>query len=259
MGAVRSFLILVAVLSLHSLGKLSAAEATLHFCFNNYPPFETQIGDRPSGISIEIYREAARRADLAVEFDELPWQRCLNYVANHQRDGALDGATRPGLLSSQIVVVTDETALVLLEDSPIKDFGALEQWDGRRISVTLNWVLLGEIGRDKRIIFEALADERTQLEALRAHRQQAALMSPYQAISLSRQMGIKIRLFLLADTQVNLSLLFNPELAAVATRFDRALRDIDEDGTARKILLRYVHGNLPEGRVLPISRAMVAE
>jgi polar amino acid transport system substrate-binding protein len=52
-----------------------AAERPVTVVAAEFPPLTTNAGGRPSGVVLEVLREAGRRAGIALEFSFLPWQR----------------------------------------------------------------------------------------------------------------------------------------------------------------------------------------
>jgi len=79
----------------------SLAEVTappVRFCFNNWVPYAVADDTGIHGITVAVLTEAARRADLAATFEELPWKRCLEMVRQGRLDAVVDAADRPEFL-----------------------------------------------------------------------------------------------------------------------------------------------------------------
>jgi len=64
-------LALLAALLLRS----SVAAQSIKVLAAEFPPLTTNAGGQPSGVVLEVVREAGRRAGIPLEFSFLPWQR----------------------------------------------------------------------------------------------------------------------------------------------------------------------------------------
>lgn len=64
-------------------------------CFSHWLPY-SYINEKGSlvGFSIDIYKEALKRAGIHVVFSELPWSRCKRSVEHGKVDVAVDGGIR---------------------------------------------------------------------------------------------------------------------------------------------------------------------
>ena len=61
----------------------------VRFCFSPWPPYAHVQDGEATGVSIEILREAARRARLEASFHEYPWKRCLHLVTQGELDAVV--------------------------------------------------------------------------------------------------------------------------------------------------------------------------
>lgn len=116
---------------------------TLRLCFENTanPPFyyseDTVLTHRP-GLAVEVLQEVAKRAELDLQLERMPWKRCILLLKKNQMDGAFEISYKPqresyavypklqGKLDQQRYLHSLSYYLYTLDDSPMN-------WDGKRI------------------------------------------------------------------------------------------------------------------------------
>ena len=77
------------------LGAARAAEqSVVRFCFNEWPPYAATVDGQAVGLSVDILREAARRASKVPQFVSLPWKRCLQSVLDGDIQQFIDAYLR---------------------------------------------------------------------------------------------------------------------------------------------------------------------
>ena len=74
----------LACLSTFALGE------KLRIVTDPWPPYAYQEGEQIKGIDYEVTAEVFRRQGVEVEWQFLPWKRCLNMLEQGQADGVLD-------------------------------------------------------------------------------------------------------------------------------------------------------------------------
>lgn len=97
-GLVQAAALIVAVIPANAGEALRSAS----FCFNDWPPYTLTVDGKASGLSVDILREAARRAGVLARFIELPWKRCLQLVETGEIDAVIDAAERPQFIHGSI-------------------------------------------------------------------------------------------------------------------------------------------------------------
>ncbi|MES2259564.1 MAG: transporter substrate-binding domain-containing protein [Pseudomonadota bacterium] len=72
-------------------GGAAAAPRTLHFCFDEHPPYvlAAKAGKAPTGIKVAIAATVFSQLDMQIDVRILPFARCLAMVESGQMDGAL--------------------------------------------------------------------------------------------------------------------------------------------------------------------------
>lgn len=110
-------------------GQMALAQETVQpqdnevrFCFNSWPPYVKVEQDQSTGITVDILREAARRAGLKVSFRELPWNRCLQNVRDGEFDAVLDAAERTEFLRGPVSFSLHTYSFWIRDDVIVADF-----------------------------------------------------------------------------------------------------------------------------------------
>lgn len=94
-----AYLVLAFYLAIALLPWRSATAADpLKACFVVWAPYTNMVDGKPHGITIDIVREAAKRAGYDLTLTSLPWKRCLSNVQRKEFDFALDAVDRPGFI-----------------------------------------------------------------------------------------------------------------------------------------------------------------
>jgi len=105
------------------ISQQAAAETVpspLSVCFSEWAPYSTLKKNQPDGLSIRVMKAVADQMHRAVSFKLLPWKRCLDEVAMHQTDLALDGFDRPGLIHGSAGMTQGWISVWVRQDSPIE-------------------------------------------------------------------------------------------------------------------------------------------
>lgn len=71
-----------------------AQKQHLTACFSDWYPYSYIKDDKATGLSIEIYSAAIKRAGLEIVYEHRPWKRCRIEVSNGIVDAAVDGGIK---------------------------------------------------------------------------------------------------------------------------------------------------------------------
>ena len=122
-AAQAAVLIGLTVTALFVLSKLAHSQE-VRFCFNDWPPYTSLDGDEPVGITVDIIREASRRANMVATFHERPWARCLKSVRSGQMDGVLGAMERPEFAQGPASFSVYTNTFWVRQDAGIQRFDA---------------------------------------------------------------------------------------------------------------------------------------
>ncbi|MCG2584221.1 ABC transporter substrate-binding protein [Massilia sp. TS11] len=133
----RFFRLSVALLFASSLLTLPAAAETLRLCFENKDarPWRTAEGD---GLDFTLLREVAQRLDLQIDFQALPWKRCLAMLQANQVDGAFSVSYSPARARMAAFPgaarVDESKRMHIASYFLVRKKGSDLRWDGQHIS-----------------------------------------------------------------------------------------------------------------------------
>jgi len=135
MKKMKNTIIITLFTILSSFSHISYAEA-LKLCGVEWPPFTYSKEQKiTKGISYDVYTEAFRRLQMAVE---LPWKRCLQYVAEGKYDAVIDNAALEPFLYGQFPTAIYPLAIYVRQDFPQETFS----WDdlqGKTVGMVLGY------------------------------------------------------------------------------------------------------------------------
>lgn len=231
----RSRPLVAAILLLVAFGTLqpSAAEQNeVRFCFNDWPPYVQLRDGEAVGISVDILREAARRANLNASFQELPWKRCLEMVRTGNVDAVVDAMQRPDYLQGPTSFsIYTNTVWVRAED-PVRalDFGALR---GRKIGLVDGYEypasLLADI-ESVGIVTEHSVDDGTNIRKLAFGRVDAIVADFASTLLFVKENRLHLRALEPMHSADKLYASFHMGKADLQQNIDRALQQMIEDG-----------------------------
>lgn len=109
----------VVVATSAAIGMACAQERKVSYCFNDWPPCATLTDGTPSGITLEILREANQSAGLKPGFVELPSNRCLEMVRRSEIDVVLAATARPEFLQGEVSFCHYTNTVWVRADDPV--------------------------------------------------------------------------------------------------------------------------------------------
>ena len=146
----------VALWSFTAQGASRTGDDRVRFCFNDWPPYSTAVDGVSSGLSVDILREAARRAAMVADFVALPWKRCLSSVESGENDAVLDAAERPEFVHGKISFSVYTNTFWVRGDDPLTSFDT-SKLSGRRLGLVTGYVYgdtLEQLFADRRMIVD---------------------------------------------------------------------------------------------------------
>lgn len=217
----------------------AAAEATVDYCFNHWPPYATLDKGETKGISITVLREASRRAGYEARFVELPWKRCLQAVERGKIDAVIDAAERDEFLQgpASFSVYTNTFWFRAGETVGGNLPGALK---GRRIGLVAGYTYGDELEsaiEAAGIVTDLASNDANNVDKLVARRVDAIIGDYVSTRLYAETNGLRLTPALPHYSVDRLFPSFNKERAAVHNDIDAALSTMIEDGTVDRIYL----------------------
>jgi polar amino acid transport system substrate-binding protein len=229
------------------------AQAKNLTCYSTeLPPYVINKNNVISGIDVDIITEAAKRAGITVNFKLLPWVRLENelkkglssevecafsFAKNEARVAYMDFTNAPIKLTSYVLFARKGTFNKQIGIAALK---------GKRIGLRRGFIVPGEFEEMRKrneIVVEEIDNDEANFIKLEKSRIDGvitnsevgyAIISPSQLDSI-----IAIEL---AIQKVPTYLVFNKEkqLSSELTAFNKAIKEINTDGSVSKIRDRYI-------------------
>ena len=89
---INRLLLVAGAVALVLAGSQARAACKVSMGWEDFPPFQMKVGDRVTGIDVDLFQAAAEIAGCTVTLKELPWTRLLKLLENG-RMGAAAGAS----------------------------------------------------------------------------------------------------------------------------------------------------------------------
>lgn len=240
------------LLALAIPGFARAETGDVSFCFNDWPPYATLRDGKPAGISVEILKEAAGRADFSPLFRELPWKRCLEMVRDGEIDAVMDAMHRADYLQGPTSFsIYSNTVWVRADDSiKVLDFNALR---GRKVGLVDGYEYPDSLWTDIKAggaQVEYSVDDGTNIRKLAFGRVDAIVGDFASTMLFVRENNLNLRALVPMHSADRLYPSFNAGRGDKHKAIDRALQEMIEDGFIDRIYenhlgARYSEMNLP--------------
>jgi polar amino acid transport system substrate-binding protein len=239
-------------------GVSSMAEAREITCYSaEFPPYVISREQAVSGIDVEVVAEAGRRAGMVVNVKLLPWVR----LENELKKGAASevecafayskNAARTRYMDFTDVPMKQTSYVLFAKKGTLANYRGVLELQGKTIGLRRGFIVPGvleEMRRENKLTIDETDSDIANFTKLDKGRIDGILTNAevghatLQQLQLSSIIAIepaieKIPTYLVFNKQKNLS----TELSS----FNKALKEIMADGTARKIRNKYLH--LPAG------------
>ena len=221
----------IAILLLGCLACAARAEP-LRIVTEAWAPYVYEENGQPSGLDYEISAEVLRRLGIEVEWQFLPWKRCLLALEQGQADGILD-----------IFRIPEREAQMLFVEEPLSEvefvlfharsrpypYRSLEDLRDLVIGTSPGYWYNDQAFRDSRLFSrEEAPTHEANLGKLVRQRVDLVVNDRRAGLHLAARMGLGAQLGYnpkpVGEDRLYLALRRTPELAALAERFASELR-----------------------------------
>jgi len=220
-------------------------------CYDDvFAPYVMQNAGVVSGLNVDILREAGARLGIAIDVAVMPWRRLESELARRQ-DSAVDCAfafsrtpEREGYMEfGKIPMQPTEYALFVRADSPIN---GLQDMTGKTLGVRAAFRLPDVIRAGAAEKFWQLSEVGTDaanFQKLSLQRVDAVLADSVVGLYTIQQLKLaKLRRLTEPVARFDTYLVFkkSPGSAALAAAFDRAFRQMQQDGSILRLSAPYI-------------------
>ena len=208
---------------------LPAEQDTVDFCFNAWPPYAALADGVAVGMSVDIIREAARRAGLEVRFHELPWKRCLHQVKVGELDAVIDAAARSEYLHGPTSFSAYTNTFWVREDDPATGF-ELDAFRGKTVGLVNGYSYPDELLVDPPFEIDYSVDDDMNLRKLVGGRVDAVVADMVGTLHQKSERSLPVRPLKPFHSVDPLYPSFNAGRVELHRRIDVALDEMQRDG-----------------------------
>jgi len=202
------------------------------FCYNDWPPYAALADGEAVGLSVDILREAVRRAGQRPHFVEFPWKRCLQAVRDGEVDAVMDASDRPEFVHGAVSFSVDTNTFWVREDDPqiVFDAAALA---GRRLGLVTGYIYgdaMDALFAEHGMQIDRSVDDAMNVKKLSFGRTDVIVgdfVSTQRFVNAKR---LNLRALQPSHSVDFLHTAFNPARAAIMQRVDAALLEMCRDG-----------------------------
>lgn len=228
----------------------TAFAASLKFCFVAWPPYTKVIGADPTGISIDIAKQAASLAGFEPSFQELPWKRCLAEADAGQYDAVIDTSRRDDgtqFLYPEHYSSTWTDGFWVNDKSPLTQYTSLEQFHGRSFGLVNGYSYPEEIKSNPHFSVDYSNNDEAALRKLAINRVDVVVTDIVSGIEILKNIGEKrVRYLKPVYAKEPLYFAFYRKNSIQRTLFDQELGKMLKDGSVDKVYLKHLNVTFAE-------------
>ncbi len=236
-------------LALISFPTLSNKERKLTCYSSIYAPYSFLKNNQPTGIDIDIVQVIAKKVDITVTFEIIPWTRLNQRILSGDIDCAMafleNSEKAKGMVFMKSPVTIGEHVLFIEERNKGK-FKQLEDFYGFTVAVNRgfkNPLAFNQALLHNKIEKYDVGTDKQSLQMLSVSRIEGVLTDKHVGLFNLQQMRITNIIPLatsLATTPVFIVLSKDLEERGIIKKFEQALLMMKQDGTYQKILDKYL-------------------
>jgi polar amino acid transport system substrate-binding protein len=226
---------------------LAAPAEPLRIVTEAWAPYVYQDNGQPAGLDYEISAEVLRRLDVEVQWQFLPWKRCLLAFEQGQADGILDifriAEREPAMLFVEEPLSEVEFVLFYARQRPYP-YRSLEDLRDLLIGISPGYWYNDRAFRDSHLFSrEEAPTHEANLGKLVRQRVDLVVNDRRAGLYLASRMGLGPQLGYnrkaVGEDRLYLALRRTPELAALAERFAGELRRFKREKAYARLQARY--------------------
>ena len=226
---------------------LAAPAEPLRIVTEAWAPYVYEENGQPTGLDYEISAEVLRRLDVKVEWQFLPWKRCLLAFEQGQADGILDifriAEREPQMLFIDEPLSEVEFVLFYARQRPYP-YRSLEDLRDLLIGTSPGYWYNDQAFRDSRLFSrEEAPTHEANLGKLVRQRVDLVVNDRRAGLYLAAQMGLGNQLGYnrkaLGSDRLYLALRRTPQLQELAVRFAGELRRFKREAAYARLQARY--------------------
>lgn len=232
-------------------GAEAQTEHSVRFCFSNWAPYAVWDDTGANGISVDILRTAAQRAGLSAQFEELPWNRCLEMVRQGRIDAVIDAAGRDEFLQGPTSYSEYTNTFWTRVDGNLSEL-SFEKLRGKKIGLVNGYSYPEELTREiesAQLVVDRSVDDATAIRKLAFGRVDIIVGDYVGTLLFARKHNLKIRPLSPTHSSDRLYPSFHPSRGDLQRAIDHALQTMQADGSIKRIFKTHLglDINRPDG------------
>ena len=222
-------IVLMMLISTVALGD----EPSIKACFTQWYPYSYMKGTQPTGLSIDIYSEAIKRAGLTVSYSQRPWKRCVLEFSEGKYNAVVDGDSHiPNSLNTKRSPIPWVLLFWVREKSPFQKYTGYSQFDNHRIGYVRGYTYPKDFLKYQGFkIKKDVTNDLQGLKMLNKGRFDAFFGDLVNNHQLVKDNNLKIRAIEPAIDINFLTLSFSDKLPEQHKKFEKVLNKMYQDGS----------------------------
>lgn len=218
---------------------------TIEIVTTDFPPYVYIENNEIKGFNVDLLKEIFKQMDMEIKIKIMPWARALSRIEKGETDAMFPlfkTKEREIFTDYSDAFTTEDTALFVLKDSPIKwngNLNDLTQYRFGRVRGYSSGTKIDELIKENKIILDEVDKTNKNIKKLLGGRFDIMIEAQYVALHELNKMGKSDKVRMLAIVQQNLSHLgFSKKRNHISTihNFNKILIKMKEDGTYQKII-----------------------
>lgn len=224
----------------------SSGAKPLSGCFVRWVPYTNMINDRAEGISVDLLREAAKRANYDLNLRELPWKRCLVLVQRAEIDFAFDAVDRPGFIHGKHPNALYIQAFWMRKSDDFGPYEYIGKLTDKRLGLFQGFQYSDEILNAGFGVVEWVQTESIAAEMLSRGRLDLVFADAVVMQNIIQRDNHSLKPMLPVFNVQALYPTFNVSKVAKRDAIDVALGEMHKDGTVDKIYIKHTGATFSE-------------
>ncbi|MEH6630077.1 MAG: transporter substrate-binding domain-containing protein [Halopseudomonas aestusnigri] len=213
---------------------------TLSVVHTEWFPYSYRSEGKSSGLSIEIYTEALKRAGYTPVYTQRPWARALREFKAGKYDLLVDGSNSTFPNCAQPAPITWVINYWVHQESTHTEFTGHGQFDDKIVAYVRDYDYPSSFNNYKAFKLKtSVPDDTTGLILVNKGRVEAFIGDLLNNSELVKQHNFNVRPLLPAIELQMLSLCFSPKLLAERYAFEASLKSMFEEGRISEFYQQY--------------------
>jgi len=228
----------------------------LTICGAHFPPSTLVVNDQlVKGYSVDLIKESFKRLNWQVEFQVLPWKRCIALVKQGELDAVIDTSIHnQPIVTGNYPISYNQLGIYVREDFSETRYQKAP-FKNKLVGMPRGYSGYQKIAKEHAWQTYEADNESILFTMLKKGRLDYVLSDNSTAFNVANDLGAKIKPLLPYVQSQKYYLGFSPENSNLVQAFDGMLTQMLADGSMDRIYLQY----LPDGYSQMVENAQVSQ